>query len=162
MKIKISKSDKYEYLDTLIACFERTKGKDQAVYSKSSTNPTPFMYVLHNLQGQLFGIHDLIVFLNSAKVEHTLRFLGSIVFHTMGPKDLREFSPLYTLLTLGLANLSPILVVRPLLLWSNISFINGGDKLFFTLNISIATLWMFLWWTDMDLSFFKSSSNDDL
>ena len=97
------------------------------------------MYVLHSLQGQLFGIQDLIAFLNSAKVEHNFRFLGKIVFHTIRPKDLREFSPLYTLLTLGLVNLSPILVVRPLLLWINISFMNGGDKLCFTLNISIAT-----------------------
>ena len=100
------------------------KQQDQAVYAKSSINPTPFMYVLHNLQGRVFGIHDLIVFLKSTKVDHTLRLLGSIVFRTMGPKDLREFSPLYTLLTLGLANLSPILVMRHC--HSNISFINGG------------------------------------
>ena len=102
------------------------------------------MYVLHNLQGQLLGIQALIEFLNSAKVEHTLSLSGNIVFHTRGPKDLREFSPLYTLFSLGLVNLSPLLVACALLLWLNISFIKGGDSLFFTLNISIATLWMFL------------------
>ena len=70
-------------------------------YSKMpSINPTPFMYVLHNLQGQLLGIHDLIEFLISAKLEHTLNLFGNIVFHTIGPKDLREFSPVYTLMAL--------------------------------------------------------------
>ena len=88
------------------------------------------MKVLHSLQGQLLGVHDLREFLNSAKLEHTFSLLGNIVFHTIGPNDRKEFSPLYTLLTLGLTNFSPILVAGLSLLWSNISIMNGGDKLF--------------------------------
>ena len=92
-------------------------------------NPSPFMYVLHNLQGQFWGTQDLMECLKSTKFEHTLSLSGNIVFHTMGPKDRKEFSPLYTLLTLGLTNLSPNLVTRSLLLRSNMSFIRGRQRL---------------------------------
>ena len=56
--------------------------------------PKPGINSLHNLHGQLSGIHDFIAFLKSNKFEHDLRFSGIILFHTIGPKFRNEFSPL--------------------------------------------------------------------
>ena len=97
------------------------------------------MYVLQILHGQFFGIHDLIESLNSDKLVQLFILLGSILFQTMGPKLLREHSPFFTELTLGLENFTPILVFIPVSSILNISFIKGGEKSFFALYISIAT-----------------------
>ena len=43
--------------------------------------PKPGINSLHNLHGQLSGIHDSIAFLKSNKFEHDLRFSGIILFY---------------------------------------------------------------------------------
>ena len=60
-----------------------------------------------------------------------------MVFHTMGPKLLKDLSPHLVELTLGLKKDVPDLV--SLVISEKISFIKGGDKSFLTLYISIAT-----------------------
>ena len=56
------------------------------------------------------------------------------MFHTMGPKLLRDLSPHLAVLTLGLKNDVPDLV--SLVISEKISFIKGGDKSFLTLITS--------------------------
>ena len=95
------------------------------------------MYVLHNSQGQLTGFHDLMELLNFSRLSHSFRLLGSILFHTIGPKLLKDLSPLFTVSTFGLVNDVPDLV--SLVVTLKISFMNGGDKSCLTLYISMAT-----------------------
>ena len=111
---------------------------------------------MHNLQGQFWGIQDLISLLNWFNVVHSLSRLGNSSFHTIGPNARKELSPIKTVLTLGLTNVFSCLVSRPLFNW-NKSHMKEGHSLIFTLNISIATLWIFLWWIVMLLSFSSNS-----
>ena len=108
-------------------------------HSKRLAYPNPSTYVLQSSHAQLFGVQDFIEFLNSSRLMHSLSLSGSIVFQTMGPKLRNDLSPFLTDSTLGLAKVSPDLVPFSLTLWVNISFMNGGDKLCLTLNISMAT-----------------------
>ena len=56
--------------------------------------PKPGIKVLHSLQGQLLGVQDLMRFLNSLRLLHDFSSSESIVFHTIGPKLLKDCSPL--------------------------------------------------------------------
>ena len=42
----------------------------------------------------LFGIHNFILFLNSSRVDADFKLLGSNLFQEIGPKFLKESSPL--------------------------------------------------------------------
>ena len=79
----------------------------------------------------------------------------------IGPKLLKDLSPFLTECTCGRTKESPDLVPWLFSFWQNISFIKGGDKSCFALNISIATWWIFLWWKVKESSFFKRSSKVD-
>ena len=117
--------------------------------------PTPCKYVLQRLQGQFSGTQDFISLLNSINEELLFMLSGNISFHTIGPKIRREFSPL-TVLTLDLLNVFLLRVDGPVAVfnWKK-TLKKGGHKSFFTLYISIATEWMFLWWIVILLSFFS-------
>ena len=64
--------------------------------------------------------------LNFSRLSHSFRLLGSILFHTIGPKLLKDLSPLFTVSTFGLINEVPDLVSLEVTL--KISFMKGGDK----------------------------------
>ena len=66
------------------------------------TNQTPWMYVLHNLQGH-FGTHFLILQQNSLKDEAALISDG-IEFQITGPRYLNEFFPFSSVFTDGIRN----------------------------------------------------------
>ena len=68
------------------------------------------MYVLQSSQGQLSGFQDLIKLLNFSRLSQCFRLLGNISFHTMGPKFLKDLSPLFTVFTFGRKNELPDLV----------------------------------------------------
>ena len=69
----------------------------------SQMYPSPWINV-YCLQTQLFGIQESIDFLNSINDVHFFIYLGSILFHTTGPKTCIVFSPL-TVFTLGLGKI---------------------------------------------------------
>ena len=120
--------------------------------SNRTTYPTPSIYVLQSVHLQLSGIQDLTFSLKFSNDSQLFSLSGNIVFHKSGPKLLSECSPLLTLSTFGLRNLSPPdLVPPPSPTWVNNSCIKGGDNLFFTLYISMANCWRFLWWIQTDL-----------
>ena len=81
-------------------------------YSLDHIKHTPCTYVLHNLQKQFSGTQDFSDFLNSINEEILFRFSGSMLFHTIGPKTRREFSPL-TVVTIGLMKVFLLLVEGP-------------------------------------------------
>ena len=78
--------------------------------------------------------------LNFSRLSHSFILFGNI-FHTIGPKLLKDLSPLFTVFTLGRENEVPDLVDLSFTL--KISFMNGGDKSCLTLYISMATWWIF-------------------
>ena len=102
------------------------------------------MYTLHNSQGQLSGVQDLIEFLNCARLVQLLSPSGTMIFQTMGPKLRKDRSPFLTESTCGRTKLSPDLVPILLPLWIKSSFINGGDKSCLTLPNSCLKLQNYL------------------
>ena len=106
-------------------------------YDLYHIKPTPCTYILHNLQKQFSGTQDFSDFLNSINEEILFKLSGNMLFHTIGSKTRKEFSPL-TVVTIGLMNVFLLLVQGPIFNL-NKSFKNGGHRSFLTLNISIAT-----------------------
>ena len=128
-----------------------------SIYSNVLIYPTPPTYSLHNLQGQLVGIHDLISSLNFFSFLMDLYFDGSISSHTTGPKYLIDSFPYSSVWTFGRKKARSLLV---LVLLSSLkrSLINSGPHLLIILNISIARSWMVRWWIETELSFLSNSS----
>ena len=82
--------------------------------------------------------------------------------HVLGPLKLIVSVPWETVCTFEVLNSGPFRKLYGLCESGNILFIKLGERLFFTLNISITSFCKFLWWIVNDLSISKSSSNVDL
>ena len=65
-----------------------------------------------------------------------LKDSGNIISHTTGPKYLKDNFPIYSELTFGMLK---VFFSEELRMGWNKFFIISGHKLYFTLNISIAT-----------------------
>ena len=100
---------------------------------------------LHILQGQTLAFHTLISLLNSCKDSQFLIFLDTMT-HSLGPTNLTDWMPQCVVFIFSLLNW---LVSERRLLYgsrkSNICFIISGDKLLFTLKISVTRTCKFLW-----------------
>ena len=112
------------------------------------------LWLLHSLHLQFLGIQDLMRSLEMLILGLALTFFGSMVFQTIGPKLRIDPCPILTVRTFGRWNLSVIS------LYEIISFINGGQRLFLTLYISLASAWMLRWCMDNDLSISSSSEKE--
>ena len=95
--------------------------------------------------------------LNLDKFVISLYFPGNIFSHTTGPKYLSECLPMYSVLTLGIIK---VLSFCPRLT-SKRQLISSLLCPYLTLNISMATRWMFRWWMVTD-PFFFNRSNDSI
>ena len=73
---------------------------------------------LHSLQGQFSGTHNLTLSLNFSRLVADFKLLGSILFQTMGPKFLNDYSPLYTVFISGLIKVTADLNVEISLCWN--------------------------------------------
>ena len=132
---------------------DTTRPQDyQGVYLHISQEQS-LLWSLHSLHLQLSGIQDLMRFLKIFRLGLSFKFLGSIVFHTIGPKIRRDPWPILVVRANGMKNLSLFS------LYEKISFINGGLRSFFTLYISVAKQWILRWWILKDSSSFSNSSN---
>ena len=119
--------------------------------------PTPATKGLHNLHLH-WGIHFLMLSLNFSKFVISLYSLGSIVSHKTGPKYRNESFPINSVFTRGIKK---VLSMLELLLRWNMSFMISGQRSFLTLNMSMATSWMFLWCTETVPFFNRRSWNDE-
>ena len=133
--------------------------KDMSIFKPMSIYNDIILLYLHNppQEHNPYTIQSLIDCLRICKLRLHFKFSGNIWFPIIGPNLRKDRSPKFTVLTLGLWNLSFPLTLR----WVKMSCIKMGDKPFFTLYISIASWWIFLWWKDNESSFLRSSSKED-
>ena len=116
--------------------------------------------ILYNWHGQFFGAHLRIFILNN--LGNTISFNSvSKMFHIVGPKHNLVSEPYMAVLILLPCSAVVFLRLYFILFWRKISVNISDAMLFFTLNISYATVSWLRWYLVTDLSFSKSSEKHD-
>ena len=104
------------------------------------------------------AFHSFIFALNSDKDFEFLISSGTSD-SALGPLKGDHFSTMETVCIFEVLNSGPL---HNIWVCQERHFIKLGERLFFTLNISVTSFYKFLWWIVKDLSKTSSSSNDDI
>ena len=123
--------------------------------------PTCFKKNLHRRQGQS-RFSFVIFILNNERERQFVIFCGTIARIFVGKKDMISVPYLFVFGFLWYSSSRVLRFYVGGLLIFIMSPIIAGDRPWRNLYVSIAKLWIFLWWIEKEPSFFRRVLNDDL